>query len=373
MKQFLLFVFLFVADAAWGQTDVRWETVVSSEPRRSVAGDELIWGSGVDFDVGEILRRGLEMAFAPRVFRKNWPLYGYAIPNDQAVDSCSPLDEGYLDFTVGKAAIVLWKPYGTAPDPDSFDYIGFPVESTAVVGSGAPATRVGNSTVQSSTEHAEFRTREVCRWFREPSLFAQPMLRVDALPYDLPEGIWNAVEGNTPSFSTEPLTLMAGVIDEPDGAGTAPILTWKDEMVETGRKIVWAPISGDGGLPASHENEEGGRWWRYTPTDRSESRGDYYLSWRGSESGVTFSDVTWSSHYGAMRWKRMPVGEGAAHSRFTMWYAPRQNPGNRGMAAAHTDRNWYLLTEEPLPRLATDIRFTSKRLDAGTAPGGEGR
>ena len=89
----------------------------------------------------------------------------------------------------------------------------------------------------------------------------------------------------------------------------------------------------------------------------AESRGDYYLSWGGSESDVPFADTTWSSPSGAMQWMRMPVGEGAAHSRFTMWYAPRQNPENGGMAAAHTDGDWYLLTEEPLPRLAADIRF----------------
>lgn len=357
MKQFLLLVFLLVTGAAWGQTGGGWETVVSSEPRRVAAGDELICGSGVDFDVVEIFRRGFQMAFAPRMFRKNWPLYGYAIPNDQADDSCGLLDERYPDLAVGKAAIVLSKPYGAAPDPDSFDYIGFPVESTAVVESGAPAAQIGNSTVQSSTEHAELRTREVCRWLREPSLFTRPMLRVDALPYDLPGGVWDKVEfdGNAP-FS-EPLTLMTGVIGEPDGAGTEPILTWKDETAETGRKIVWAPISGGEDLPAGSAVEESGIWWRYTPADRSESRGDYYLSWKGSESGVTFSDITWSSPSGTMQWKRMPVGEGIAHSRFTMWYAPRQSPGNRGMAAAHTDRDWYLLTEEPLPWFAADIRF----------------
>lgn len=358
MKRFPLLVFLLVAGTAWGQTGGRWETVVSSGPRRAAAGDGLVCGSGVDFDVGEIFRRGFQMAFAPRVFRKNWPLYGYAIPNHQADDSCDLLDERYPDLTVGKAALVLSKPYAAAPGLDSFDYIGFPVESVAaVVGSGALAARAGNSAVQSSPEHAQFRIREVCRWLREPSLFTQPMLKIDALPYDLPGGVWANVEldGNAPSF--EPLTLMAGVIGEPDGAGAAPILTWEEETVESGRRIVWAPVSGDEDLPAGPAVEEGGMWWKYTPAGRPESRGDYYLSWGGSESDVPFADTTWSSPSGAMQWMRMPVGEGAAHSRFTMWYAPRQNPENGGMAAAHTDGDWYLLTEEPLPRLAADIRF----------------
>ena len=359
MKQFLLLVFFLVAGAAWGQTGGGWETVVSSGPRRAVAGDGLVCGSGVDFDVGEIFRRGFQMAFAPRVFRKNWPLYGYAIPNHQADDSCDLMDERYPDLGVGEAALVLSKPYAAAPGLDSFDYIGFPVESVAVVGSGALAARAGNSADQSSPEHAQLRIREVCRWFREPPLFTQHMLRIDALPYDLPGGVWDNVEfdGNAPSF--EPLTLMAGVIGEPDGAGAAPTLTWEEETAESGRRIVWAPVFGDEDLPAGSAVEEGGMWWKYTPAaGQPESRGDYYLSWGGSESDVPFADTTtWSSPSGAMQWMRMPVGGGAAHSRFTMWYAPRQNPENGGMAAAHTDGDWYLLTEEPLPRLAADIRF----------------
>ena len=165
MKQFLLLAFLLAAGVAWGQTD---------DPRRSAEGDELIRGSKVDFDVWEILRRGFEMALAPRVFRKNWPLYGYAITNNGRDDSCDPPDRGYPDFTVGKAAIV--KQYIADRDSNSVEYIGLPLESAAVVES-----------VQSSAEHAEFRTGEVCRWLREPFL-SRSMLKIEALPHDLPEG-----------------------------------------------------------------------------------------------------------------------------------------------------------------------------------------
>ena len=90
--------------------------------------------------------------------------------------------------------------------------------------------------------------------------------------------------------------------------------------------------------------------------DQSESRGGYYLSWMPSESEVTFADTTWSSPSGAMRWNGMPVGDDPAY-RFTMWYAPRTEPTAHAMAPAQAARNWYLLTEEPLPRLDPDIRF----------------
>ena len=53
----------------------------------------------------------------------------------------------------------------------------------------------------------------------------------------------------------------------------------------------------------------------------------------------------------------MPVGDDPAYTRFTRWYAPRTDPTAHVMAPAHAARNWYLLTEEPLPRLAADIRF----------------
>ena len=54
----------------------------------------------------------------------------------------------------------------------------------------------------------------------------------------------------------------------------------------------------------------------------------------------------------------MPVGEGPAY-RFTMWYAPRTDPTDHVMDSAQAARNWYLPTEEPLPRLDPDIRFES--------------
>ena len=53
----------------------------------------------------------------------------------------------------------------------------------------------------------------------------------------------------------------------------------------------------------------------------------------------------------------MSVGDDPAYTRFTMWYAPRADPTAHAMASAQAVRNWHLLTEEPLPRLAADIRF----------------
>ena len=147
---------------------------------------------------------------------------------------------------------------------------------------------------------------------------------------------------------------MAGVLGEPDGAGTAPILTWELEMAESVRRIAWTLISGGEDLPDSFVGEGSDMWWKYTTENSSELKGDYYLSWKRSGSDVTFSgNTTWSSPSVTMQWHWMPFGEGAAHSPFTMWYAPRQNPGS---GAVDPDRQLYLLTEEPLPSLDTDIR-----------------
>ena len=65
----------------------------------------------------------------------------------------------------------------------------------------------------------------------------------------------------------------------------------------------------------------------------------------------------WSSPSGTMQWNEMPVGDGPAHTRFTMWYAPKKDQTGRFMASAQIARDWYLLTEDPLPRLDAAIRF----------------
>ena len=362
MKQLILPAFLLVAGAAWGQADGGWDRIVSSEPRRVVVDNEIIYGTKVDFDAWTILRKGFEQAFAPWAFRKNWPFYGYAVPMtmNRETDPCGLLYERHPDLTVGKAAMVLSKQYDAAPGPTSFDYIGFPVKGVAVVESDALAAPAGNRVVQSAPEYPELRIRDVCPWIREPDPFAQPMLRIDALPYDLPGGVWDTVEFDGQAPSIEPLTLMAGMVGGPaDGTGIAPPLVWEPETAGTGRRIVWTPtpVSGDEGLPASSAVENGDVWWRYTPMDQSESGVDYYLSWMPSESEVTFADTTWSSPSGTMRWNGMPVGDDPAYTRFTMWYAPRTDPTAHVMASAQAALNWYLLTEKPLPRLDADIRF----------------
>lgn len=360
MKPLVLPAFLLVASAAWGQADGGWDRIVTSDTRRVVADDKIIYGSKVDFDAGTIFRKGFELAFAPRTFRKNWPFYGYAVPMtmNREIDPCGRLYERHPDLMVGKAAIVLSKQYGAAPGPASFDYIGFPVKSVAIIESDALAAPAGNMAVRSAPEYPELRIRDVCPWIREPDPFVQSMLRIDALPYDLPGGVWDTVEFDGQASFIEPLTLMAGMVGEPADIGVAPPLVWENETAGAGRRIVWTPVSGDEILPASSAVENGYVWWRYTPTDQSESRGSYYLSWMPTESDATFADTTWSSPSGTMQWNGMPVvGDDPAHTRFTMWYAPRTDPTDHVMASAQTARNWYLLTEEPLPRLDADIRF----------------
>ena len=154
-----------------------------SELREIVADNKIIYVSKVDFDAWTIFGKGFEMLFAPRTFRKNWPFYGYAVPkNKKPTGLCDQLKERHPNLTIGEAAMVLSKEYNATSDSTSFGYIGFPVKSVAVP-LVAPAE---NKVSQSVLEYPELRIRDICTWLEE--LPNQTMLRIGALPYDLPEG-----------------------------------------------------------------------------------------------------------------------------------------------------------------------------------------
>ena len=349
VKPFILSAFLLVAGVAWSQADDGRDAIMPSELREIVADNKIIYGSKVDFDAWTIFGKGFEMLFAPRTFRKNWPFYGYAVPkNKKPTGLCDQLKERHPNLTIGEAAMVLSKEYNATSDSTSFGYIGFPVKSVAVP-LVAPAE---NKVSQSVLEYPELRIRDICSWLEE--LPNQTMLRIGALPYDLPEGNWAKV--SVPSGDL--LTLMAGKVGDPNDTGTTPSLVWSElnEAAETGRKIVWTPVSRNN-PPANPLIKNGYIWWRYTP--KSKSRGNYYLSWKPSGSDVRFNPkvTNWSLPSGKMEWYEMPEGDNLAHTPFMMWYAPGTNSTDRVMASTQTARKWYLLTEEPLPRLDADIRF----------------
>lgn len=148
MKILFFFTFLLTMNLAQGQT------TYDSEEMEFVIGDEIIYGTHTDINPRTIAGKALELLLKPIGFRKNWPLYGYALPKDSGSGPCDRLNDNYFDIQIGKAAIVL---------QTTENYVGLPVRSIYVTQPSGSFHSTGGNTVN-FMEYPTFSIGAICRW-----------------------------------------------------------------------------------------------------------------------------------------------------------------------------------------------------------------
>ena len=119
-------------------------SLVRAQPQdnavRIPLGENLITGTEVEFGLGTILSKSLELVVAPRSFKKNWPFYGYAVRENSSGGPCHNLNEEYSNLAIGKAALVMEIPHNT--DVGSWRYMGLPVQDTTNTVTGSSGSAV---------------------------------------------------------------------------------------------------------------------------------------------------------------------------------------------------------------------------------------
>ena len=238
-------------------------------------------------------------------------------------------DGSYSQFSIGKAAVVLRKNYGSTTG--STGYFGLPVDSVSVLDSGkSPAFEhaIGG---KPGVKQPEFTVGDFCTWIEAAEQIAEIMQKVDAIPLDFPDGRWERVE-----IIAEPglEPVMTGVVEHSPDSVEEFRLAWKNDAGET---IEWTPIWDESPVRQMRT------MWKYSKarqSGESELGGDYYLSWSppdgqyecvderpvspGSDPGCV--DITWRSASGEMTWMQVPGRKALSGSLFTMWFKPDVHP-----------------------------------------------
>ena len=366
MRLLVPVVFLLSVTIVQAQANDGGVTTAIPSSSKLAVGDKIIYGSRVDFGLPTLLGKALELVVAPRSFRRNWPLYGYAIPTNPNSSPCGDLEAKYSNLPIGRAAIVLPKPDGNV---HSGEYIGLPVQGFTMTGTGDLAVSIKESGGQSDWTYSQFNIGDFCGWLDDPAALAEAMQKIVVLPYDLSDGDWNRIDSGEIPYDSAP--LMSGQIARENATSAIPTFTWTKEMGDAqshSEKLVWMPIL-DESLVGDKPSTRGDIVWRYDAGGSTDGgKGpmvDYYLSWRPSSKFSSCEDtageecgINWSlPDHGEVKLKGISRSEDLSGSAFTMWYAPKSHQS--GAPSLLIPQDWYVLTEEPLPALDTDVRIAA--------------
>lgn len=140
MKILFFLAFLFAMNFAQGQ-----------EYNREEPSDQVFYGLRVDTDLWIAMWKIPEI-----IISKNWPLYGYAIPEDSGNYPCNELGDNDRDLPTGKVSVASLE-----TDSSDVSYIGFPIEGTVST----------ENTTGNSNEYTTFRIADVCDWFSDSQNF----------------------------------------------------------------------------------------------------------------------------------------------------------------------------------------------------------
>ena len=361
MKWPWLLVFALATSPVHGDSDDHKSTSIVDSQKRFSFDANLVYGNSVDVRWYTPLQKAFELIADRRAFRKKWPLYGYAISRDKDTGPCSMSDGSYAQFSIGMAAVVLQKDYGSTTD--STGYFGLPMESVSMLDSGNSPALENATGDKPGVRRSEFTVGDFCTWIEAAEQIAEIMQKVDAIPLDFPNGRWEKVEVIAEP-DLEP--VMAGMVDISPDSVEEFRLTWKNDAGET---IEWKPIWDESPVRQMRT------MWKYSKarqSGESELGGDYYLSWSppdgqyecvderqvspGSSPGCV--DITWRSASGEMTWMQVPGGKALSGSLFTMWFKPDVRP----VRSTRDELDLYVLAEEPLPRLSANIRVEAPSL-----------
>ena len=361
MKPLWLVVLVLAASPVHGDLDVRNSRSIVDSQNRFSLDTHLVYGTGVIVRWYTPLQKAYELITDRREFRKNWPLYGYAMPIDKNADPCGMLDASYSQFSIGKAAVVLQKAYNSSTD--SVAYLGFPMESVSVLDSGSSPALDHATTDKRGVKQTGFTVGDFCAWLESSEKIGEIMRKVDAIPFDFPDGRWEKVE-IIADPDLEP--VMTGVVERSPDSVEELRLVWRSDAGET---IAWTPTWDESPV------RETRILWKYSkarPNDESGFKGDYFLSWLSPDGqyecvdepqGTPSSDrgcvdITWSSANGEMTWKQVPGGKNLSGSRFTMWF----KPNSHHVRSTRDDLDLYVLAQEPMPHLPANIRVEAPSL-----------
>ena len=290
----------------------------------------------VDAGIGKGFQLAFSTLFFPDRVKNEWPVYGYSIKKLSALCSEQPSVYGEV-FTVKKAALIRLR-RDLSEDADA--YLGIPIRPTE----GGSITR---------------RMEEICTGIEKSDL-ARKLRIYDVI--DLPSGTWKKIENPLLEdvIRKEAIPLLSGTLTAGDVSERNYNMAWTlSESPEPGTssmKVVWNKYN-----PKSDEHRQSpGAVWKYVPDGDTPNDVTYYLaktidSSRNDERSRRNEGeiATWSSWAGEFHTES--ISDFTPDSRYLIRYL--LNESQQSEESQQYVDDWFLVTDEPLPRAKADIRI----------------
>ena len=238
--------------------------------------------------------------------------------------------------------------YGNLPVGREIGLVRSVLKETSAV--DKQATRFEGVQVRISPPSVEIKVSDVCGWIQKPdqklSNIARHIQDVQAISEPL-GGVLRTHE----ELPDEARLLMSGRFVTRES---------KDDIVwtvkkfrETERKLAWQRKSAG---TASSQGESTNRdprptvkhVWKLDSDDQDDGTMEFYVGYSDMlpPDAPSEAEATSLLHGNSFKWERAPTHAKVADNHFSFWYVPSSKN-------LKLDGNWYLLTDEPLPRLDT--------------------
>ena len=344
----VLMVILILPGVSYGQNvggEVRWNIDISTPIR----------GGQVEVDFGRKLWNSVGLLVAPKVVKRSWPLYAYDL---QTMEGADPCREGspFGDITVGHdVALVSALHTDGIPDFSGWKLRIRSNDGADGVDSGTRAmlryNDLCNAFLHSNLErfqHTLDGLLALQSWMQQSNSDSQTPRRLTPLNQDYRNHL----------AASDWVLLMEGTITQgdPDIRGIYHDPVWNVPAGEQSIHLKW-----DGAQPLGPDLDSiPKKIWRMETSD--ELDGNLFVT------STSHHEMYEARKFAAIE---LPNGDTAdwpgfsasPNHRFEIWY--RQPDSHRSF----DDMSWYLVSDEPVPGVTSDLRIDKEAFASRGFPG----